>query len=109
LLWLLVDGAVVMQAEGFVRGLPQNGGIILNATQSNLLDGVFDVVGSRLLFLVGSRVVLGSDVLVEDFAIAVLDLGPEVVVVVFFIFVIAVVQGGSFGYGSRGELILRKL
>ena len=46
--------------------------------------------------------------MVEDLAIAVLDLGPEVVVVVLFIFVIAVVQGGSFGYGSRSELVLRK-
>ena len=33
----------MMQAEGFLRGLPQDGWVILNAAQSNLLDGVFDV------------------------------------------------------------------
>jgi hypothetical protein len=47
--------------------------------------------------------------LIEDLAIAVLDLGPEVVVVVFFELVIAVVQSGSFGYGSRSEFILDEL
>lgn len=98
-----------MQTESFLRGLPQDRGVILNAAQPNLLDGVFDAFSPRLLLLVVDRKLLGSDVLVEDFAITVLDLGPEVVVVVFFIFVIAVVQGGSFGYGSRRELILRKL
>lgn len=47
--------------------------------------------------------------MIENLAVAVLDLGPEIVVVVFFEFVIAVVQGGSFGYGSRSELVLGKL
>jgi hypothetical protein len=47
--------------------------------------------------------------LVEDFAIAVLDLGPEVVVVVFLVLVVAVVQGGSLGYGSRSEFVLDEL
>jgi hypothetical protein len=47
--------------------------------------------------------------LIENLAVAVLNLGPEIVVVVFFEFVIAVVQGGSFGYGSRSKLVLAKL
>jgi hypothetical protein len=47
--------------------------------------------------------------LVEDLAVAVLDLGPEVVVVVFFELIVAVVQGGGIGYGSRSELVLEKL
>jgi hypothetical protein len=81
----------------------------LNAAQTNLLDGVFDVVSLGLLFLVVGNLLCGSYVLVEDFAIAVFNLGPEVVVVVFFELVIAVVQGGSFGYGSRSEFILGEL
>ena len=82
----------------------------MNTAQSNFLDGVFNVFSLGLLFLVVFGCVLwGRDVLVEDLAIAVLDLGPEVVVVVLFILVIAVVQGGSFGYGSRGERILENL
>ena len=52
---------------------------------------------------------LRSNLLVEDLAIAVFNFGPEVVVVVFFELVIAVVQGGSFGYGSRSEFVLDKL
>jgi hypothetical protein len=51
---------------------------------------------------------LGSCILIENLAVTVLDLGPEVVVVVFFELVVAVVQGGSFGYGSRGEFFLNK-
>ena len=64
----------MMQAEGFLRGLPQDGWVILNAAQSNLLDGVFDVFGLGLLFLVVGCVLLRRNVLVEDFAIAVFDL-----------------------------------
>ena len=47
--------------------------------------------------------------MVKDLSVAVFDFGPKVVVVVFVELVIAVVQGGCFGYGTRSKFILDTL
>jgi hypothetical protein len=47
--------------------------------------------------------------LVEDLSVTIFDFGPEVVVVVLVELVIAVVQGGCFGYGTRSQFILEKV